>query len=68
MNFPLVDSGSISKKDLDDVKKRLYQSPPDAIKEDPEDMEIDYAGFEMMKRGGTLNGLVVRDTLKKSKR
>jgi hypothetical protein len=31
-------------------------------------MEIDYAGFEMMKRGGTLNRLVVRDTLKKSKR
>jgi len=66
--FPLVDSGSISKKEIDDVKKRLYQSSPDAIKEDPEDMEIDYAGFEMMKRGGTLNRLVVRDTLKKSKR
>lgn len=74
--YPIVDSGSISKKEIDDVKKRLYQSPPGAIKEDPEDMEIDYAGFEMMNRGGLIdkNGnkfdskhKIVKDVVKKLK-
>tara|TARA_R110002167_G_scaffold70465_13_gene198874 strand:- start:2140 stop:4527 length:2388 start_codon:yes stop_codon:yes gene_type:complete len=58
--YRVVDSGEITRKELDELRQDLYKPSPDAIYQD--ESQIDYFGMETMEEGGIIKPTeVLRD-------